>query len=113
MPWFVLDGLEAARRRARESTDRTPGACQETIATLITQTSALLRRRGNEDMATVGALITGQPHCVPCIGILTQLDARAVYAALERLKASVNVELKSGRCTRCARATTVHVIQVD
>ena len=74
---------------------------------------ALLRRRGNEDMATVGALITGQPHCVPCIGILTQLDARAVYAALERLKASVNVELQSGRCTRCARTTTVHVIQID
>src|SRR5437667_3617195 len=113
MPWFVLNGLEAERRRARESTDRTPGSCQETIANLITQTGALLRRRGSEDMATVAALITGAPHCVPCISLLTQLDARGVYAALERLKASVNVELLSARCTRCARTTTVHVIQVD
>src|ERR1041384_3862216 len=95
MPWSVLPELEAARRRARESTDRTPGACQESVAALITQTSALLRRRSSGDMAIVATLITGKPHCVPCICLIPQLDARSVYAALERLKASVNVELRS------------------
>jgi len=113
MPWSVLNGLEAARRRARESTDRTPGSCQETVANLITQTGALLRRRNSEEMAIVSALITGAPHCVPCISLLTELDARGVYTALERLKAAVNVQLLSSRCTRCARTTTVHVIPVD
>lgn len=111
MPWTVLTELEHARRRARESSDRTKGACQETIASLITQTGALLRRRGTEDMATVSALISGQPHCVPCIALITHLDARRIYAALERLKADANLQLLSARCTRCARTTTVHVIQ--
>jgi hypothetical protein len=113
MPWSVLAGLEAARQRARESSDRIPGACQDTVATVLVQTSALLRRRGTQDMAAVAALIRGHAHCVPCIGILTNLDARRVYAALEGLKAAVHVELLSGSCTRCGRATTVHVIQVD
>src|ERR1051325_8928571 len=113
MPWFVLPEIEAVRRRARESTDRTPGSCQQTIADLITQTGALQRRRNTEDMALVAALITGAPHCVPCISLVTQLDARGVYAALERHKASVNVQLLSTRCTRCARVTTAHIIQVD
>jgi len=113
MPWSIFDAPDASRCRARESTDRNRGSCHETIASLITQTSALLRRRNTEDMAIVAALITGRPHCVPCIGLVTQLDARGVYAALERLKATVNVELVSGRCTRCVRTTTAHTIQVD
>ena len=113
MPWSVLSGLEDVGCRARESTERTRGSCQETIASLITQTGALLRRRSSEDMAVVAALITSHPHCVPCIGLLTQLDARGVYNALERVKAATNLQLISGRCTRCARTTTVHVIQVD
>jgi hypothetical protein len=111
MPWSVLAGLDAARRRARESSDRVPGACQESIDGLIGQASALQRRHNTEDMAAVAALITGQAHCVPCIGLLTDLDARRVYAALERLKAHTNVELVSGQCTRCGRSTTVHVIR--
>ena len=111
MPWTVLAGLDDARRRARESSDRVPGACQDSIASLIGQTSALLRRHSTEDMAAVAALITGHPHCVPCIGLLTDLDARRVYAALERLKTHTNVELVSGRCTRCGRSTTVHVVR--
>jgi hypothetical protein len=110
MPWSVLTGLDVARRRARESSDRIPGACQESIASLVTRTSALLRRRGTEDMAAVAALVTGRGHCAPCIGLLTDLDARRVYAALERLKSSTNLELVSARCTRCGRATTVHII---
>ena len=111
MPWTVLTGLDDARRRARESSDRVPGACQDSIATLIGQTSALLRRHGTEDMAVIVALITGHAHCVPCIGLRTDLDARRVYAALERLKTQTNVELVSARCTRCGRATTVHLIR--
>ncbi|MBM3221547.1 MAG: hypothetical protein FJZ38_23230 [Candidatus Rokubacteria bacterium] len=113
MPWSVLSGLDTARRRARESGDRVAGACQDTVATVLIQTSALLRRRGTEDMAAIAALIRAEPHCVPCIGIVTDLDARRVYAALERLKASVQIELVSGRCTRCGRTTTVHTIQGD
>ena len=111
MPWTVLDGLEALRRRARESSDRIPGASHESIASVIVQTSSLLRRRGTEDMAAVSALITGAPHCVPCIVLLTDLDARRVYAALERLKAHANLQLLSEACTRCRRTTTVHVLQ--
>jgi hypothetical protein len=111
MPWNVLSGLEAARRRAREASDRTPGACRETVGSVIVQTSALLRRRGTEDTAAVAALIAGRPHCVPCIGLLTDLDARRVYAALERLKADANLQLVSTTCTRCGRTTTAHVLQ--
>jgi hypothetical protein len=111
MPWSVLPELERARRHARESSDRIPGACHDTIASLITQASALARRRGTDDMATVAALITDSPHCVPCITLITQLDARRVYTALERLRMNVNVQLLSARCVRCARATTVHAIQ--
>ncbi len=113
MPWSVLPGVELTRRRARGSSDRVPGTCHQTIDTLIAQTSALLRRRSSEDVALVSALIMGAPHCVPCISLLTHLEARAVYAALERLKASVNVQLVSTQCTRCRRMTTTHVIQVD
>ena len=111
MPWTVLNELEAARRRARESSDRVRGACHDTVDGVITQTSALLRRRGTDDMATVASLILGDPHCVPCLSRLTNLDARRVYTALERLKASVFVELVSDTCRGCARATTVHVIR--
>ena len=113
MPWTVLTGLEETRKRARESSDRTRGACHDTIASLIAQTSALLRRRGTEDMAAVSALITGRGHCVPCITLLTNLDARRVYAAIERLRAETNLRLLSERCTRCGRVTTVHLIQPD
>ena len=111
MPWTVLEGLEALRRRARETADRIPGACHDSIASIVVQSSSLLRRRGTEDMAAVAALITGSPHCVPCIVLLTDLDARRVYAALERLKADVNLHLLSGTCARCQRTTTVHVLQ--
>ena len=111
MPWTVLIGLEQERRRARESSDRTRGACQETIHTLLTQTSAVVRRRGTEDMAVVSALIAGTPHCVPCITLITGLHAQRIYAALERLKADINLQLRSERCTRCARTTMVHVIE--
>jgi len=111
MPWTVFTELERARHQAREASDRTRGACHDTVASLISQTSALLRRRSSDDMAVVSALITGAGHCVPCIGIVTNLDARRIYAALERLKQMTNVELLFDRCTRCSRLTTVHVIQ--
>ena len=111
MPWNVLSGLDAARRRARGASERTPGACRQTAASVITQASALLRRRSTEDMAAVAAVITGRPHCVPCIGVLTDRDARRVYAALERLKSDANLQLVSTTCTRCRRTTTAHVLQ--
>ena len=60
-------------------------------------------------MSTVAALITNTPYCVPCMTLLTHLDARRIYAALERLKTDGRARLVSGTCTRCARATTVHV----
>jgi hypothetical protein len=111
MPWTVLTELERARHQARESSDRTRGACHDTVASLISQTSALLRRRSSEDIAMVSALVTDAGHCVPCISLVTNLDARRVYAALERLKQTTNVELLFRPCTRCTRLTTVHVIQ--
>jgi hypothetical protein len=111
MPWTVLTELERARHRARESSGRIPGACHDTIASLIAQTSALLRRRNTEDMATIAALITGQGYCVPCIAMLTSLDARRIYAALERLREDTNLRLVSDRCTRCGRTTTINIIQ--
>jgi hypothetical protein len=70
-----------------------------------------MRRRGSEDMTLVSALIVGAGHCVPCIGRITNLDARRIYTAIERLREETNVQLVSGRCTRCARTTTVHVIE--
>jgi hypothetical protein len=111
MPWTVLTERERARHRAREASERARGACEATIHSLIATTSALLRRRGTEDMAQVSRLITGAGHCVPCIGLITGLDARRVYGALERLKAETNVRLVSGVCGRCARKTTLHVIE--
>lgn len=113
MPWTVLIELERARKRARESSDRTQGACHDTIASLITHTSALLRRRGSEDMAIVSALIAGAGHCVPCISLVTNLDARRIYTALERLKEDTNVRLLFGTCTRCRRVTTVHAVVAE
>jgi hypothetical protein len=110
MPWTVFVELERLRKRARSRDSRAQGTCGDTIEAVIAQTSALLRRRGSEDVATVSALITGAPYCVPCISIVTNLDARRIYVALERLRAEVNVRLVSDICTRCRRTTTVHVI---
>jgi hypothetical protein len=110
MPWTVLTDLELARRRARQSNDRLPGVCRTSIDSMLQQASAVLRRRDNGDLAAVAALITGRPHCVPCISLVTELDSRRVYAALERLKRDTNVELVRAACTRCRRLTTVHVI---
>ena len=110
MPWSVLTELDRTRRRAREPGDRVQGACRQTVTAFIDQASALLRRRDADDRGTVCALITGALYCVPCISMVTQLDARRVYAALERLKAETNVRLHSGRCSRCHRETTVHTI---
>jgi hypothetical protein len=109
MPWIVPQQSERARNRMRESTDRLQGACRDTIEAVIVQASALLRRRGSEDLGLVAALIRNAPHCAPCIMLLTSLDARRVYAALERLKSEAKARLVSGRCSRCQRTTTVHV----
>ena len=109
MPWAMLTGGEPVRR-LREPSRRTPGGCHDTIDTVIVHASALLRRRNSEDMAAVAAVVTNAAHCVPCIGLITGLDARRVYAALEHLKATAAARLVSGRCDHCQRATTVHVI---
>ena len=109
MPWTVPSPIERARNRMRESSDRLQGACRDTIEAVIVQASALLRRRSSEDLGMVAALIRNAPHCAPCIMLLTNLDARRVYAALERLKSEAKARLESGRCTRCVRMTTVHV----
>jgi hypothetical protein len=108
MPWFVLP--ERERKRAHETVDRIPGSCHDTIEAVLVHTSALLRRRGSEEVALVAALITNAPHCVPCITLITHLDARPVYVALERLKTEANVRLAVGTCRRCGRQTTVHMI---
>ena len=110
MPWTILTGLEQARKRTREPGERLQGACRETVTAFIEQTSALLRRRNSDDLAAVAALITGGRYCVPCVSMITHLDARRVYAALERLKANANVRLVSARCEHCLRETTVHTI---
>ena len=90
--------------------DRRRGACHDSIDALITQASATLRRRGTDDMAEITRLITGAAHCVPCISLITGRDARGIYVALERLNAEVNVKLVRSRCGRCARGTTVYLI---
>jgi hypothetical protein len=110
MPWTVVGALEQARQQAREPGNRLPGACQETLAGIIEQTGAMLRRRNSEDMAAVSALLTDRRYCVPCLSIMTELDARRVYAAIERLKATANARLVSGCCERCRRETTVHTL---
>jgi uncharacterized protein with PIN domain len=96
--------------RAREGRERQPGACRESAAAFIEQTSALLRRRTSEDMLAVANLIRDAAHCVPCIAVVTHLDARRIYTALEQLKAEANVRLVFDRCPRCSRTTTAHMI---
>ncbi|HYE91754.1 MAG TPA: hypothetical protein VEA38_12070 [Terriglobales bacterium] len=110
MPWTVFGGLEHDRRNARAPGDRIQGACHDTIEALLQQTSALLRRRNSDDVTAVAVLLSGAPHCVPCIALVTSLDARRIYVALDRLKGTVNVELVAGRCRRCARETTVYAL---
>ena len=109
MPWTVLPQIDSARKHTHDTPDRIQGSCHDVVDAVVVQTSALLRRRGSEDMSTVAALITNTPHCVPCMTLLTPLDARRIYAALERLKADGRARLVSGTCARCTRATTVHV----
>jgi len=110
MPWTVLPEPELLRMRAREGTERQPGACRETVAALIEHTGAMLRRRTSEDMLTVASLIREAPHCVPCIAVVTHLDARRIYTALEQLKTEANVRLVFDKCRRCGRTTTAHMI---
>jgi hypothetical protein len=111
MPWTVLSSeVEQARQRRREAGGRVPGTCHDTIDAVMTQASAVLRRRSSEDVSTVAGVITNAPHCVPCIALLTHLDARRIYAALEHLKASANARLISAECRHCHRTTTVHVM---
>ena len=110
MPWTVLPGIERARPFTHETTGRIKGTCRDTIEAVIIQASALLRRRSSQDVIAVAAVITNAPHCVPCLTLLTHLDARRVYAALEQLKAEARARLVRGICRRCARSTTVHVI---
>ena len=109
MPWTVLPHTGPTGRRAHDTTDRVQGGCRDTIEAVFRQTSAVLRRRNSEDVSVVAALIV-RPHCVPCITVLTHLDARRTYAALEQLKVDANVRLVLGVCARCVRTTTVHVI---
>jgi hypothetical protein len=111
MPWFVLPALDEHRMRHRESSQRSTGTCRDAVDTLLVQASAMLRRRGSEDMATIAALIDGAPHCVPCVSLLTRLDARRIYAAIERLKADNSVHVDTRVCTRCLRTTMVHTIE--
>src|SRR5262245_28012614 len=108
MPWSVLPPTDWRRPRPHDSRDHAPGSCSDIVDVVLVQTSALLRRRGSEDVLAVGGLITRIPHCVPCLTLLTDLDARRVYAALERLKADGRARLVSGTCARCRRSTTVH-----
>jgi hypothetical protein len=110
MPWTILAGIDVARRRARVQGDRLQGCCRTGIDVIAIEASALLRRRASEDMAMIAALITDGPHCVPCIALLTHLDARRIYTALEQLKAQASARLVSGQCTHCRRSTTVHTI---
>ena len=65
MPWFVLPAIDEHRMRLRESSQRSTGISRDAVDTLLVQASAILRRRGTEDMATIAALIDGAPHCVP------------------------------------------------
>jgi len=109
MRWTVLPPFGAVRSHAHGGRDHTRGVCSDTVDAVIVQTSAVLRRRGSEDVVAVAALITSAPHCVPCLTLLTHLDARRVYAALERLKSDGKARLVSGTCNRCQRRTTVHV----
>ena len=113
MPWTVLPANdEQARRRIHEPPRRAlPRG--DTIEAVLVQTSALLRRHQSEDMSAISAKITGAPHCVPCLSLVTKLDARRIYAALERLKAQLNVRLVWGRCTQCGRTTTAQVIEQE
>src|ERR1043166_7909668 len=109
MPWTVLPPTDWRRPHPHDTRDHTRGTCADLVDAVLVQTSALLRRRGSEDVSAVGALIVSAPHCVPCLTLLTDLDARRVYAALERLKGEGRARLVSGTCARCRRATTVHV----
>ena len=109
MPWTPETAIGSARRLS-EVSGRTPGTCHDTIDAVLVQASALLRRRSSEDMATVAAIITNAPHCVPCIALLTRLDARRIYAALEHLKSTAHARLIAAECRQCHRATTVHLI---
>ena len=111
MPWTVLPAdVERANKNLHDSYTRASRSCHDTIEAVVVQTSALLRRRQSEDLSTIAALLANGAHCVPCLSLLTHLDARRVYAALERLKAQANVRLVSGICTHCKRSTTVHEI---
>ena len=113
MPWAVLNQIEQVRQRLREPSGRMPGTCQDTLDIVMSQASAILRRRSSEDVATVAAVIRNAPHCAPCLTLLTGLDARRVYAALEHLKATANARLISAECGHCHRTTTVHVIREE
>jgi hypothetical protein len=110
MPWAILSDVERARQQLRDAGCRVPGTCHATVDNVVTQTSAVLRRRSSEDVGIVAALITNAPHCVPCIALITRLDARRIYAALEHLKTRNHVRLVSTECRQCRRTTTAHVI---
>jgi hypothetical protein len=110
MPWAILVDVGRARQHLRDAGSRVPGTCHDTLDNVMTQASAVLRRRSSEDVGTVAAVITNAPHCVPCISLVTRLDARRIYAALEQLKTSNHVRLISTECRQCRRATTAHVI---
>ncbi len=45
-----------------------------------------------------------------CTSLITELDVRQIYAAIERLNMQRGVHLRTDRCARCARTTTVHAI---
>jgi hypothetical protein len=104
VPWTVFADLERLRHRAREL------AASRAVAAVVSDSTDVIRRRNTEDMAAVSRLITGAAHCVPCITLITNLDARRVYAALEQLKATAPVLLVHDRCTRCRRTTMAHLM---
>ena len=107
MPWSVFD-RGTVRHRAQRG--RLVGACVET---LLAETGAALRRRRSEDVARVAELLSADRYCVPCLTILTGLDARTVYHAIQQLRVAINVALIRDQCGRCTRTTTIHTIIHD
>jgi hypothetical protein len=105
MPWTVFPDPERTRHRARDLR-----STESAVAALLADTSRAVRHRHTDEMAAVSRLIRDAPHCVPCIMLLTRFDARGVYNAIERLKATIPVLLIHGPCTRCKRTTTAHTI---
>ena len=109
MLWTLFD-LDLARRRSRHVRARTVGTC---VATLVAEAGAAVRRRSSEEVARIAGLLSDGQYCVPCLMVLAALDARAVYQAMERLSAAVNIRLLDDRCDRCQRLTKVNTVRVD